>query len=171
MLELILGSLLVIVTGLAVHAIRRLHAAEISLAQTGADLDGARFRLGDDVEVITNLRLDLVGVRADARREAREYVDRAMVYEKMLMEKNRQIANMAERVASLKLVPSVEGGEDMHVEEVIPDKPYSPELYAWINGLADGESRNQAHDFVEIRRAHLIDDEQILRELEEEWDA
>ena len=171
MLELILGSLLVIVTGLAIHATWCLHREMLTNTGYAELIRHQQAQLGGDDGVIVRLHQEVDQIRSDARVEAREYLDRAMHYEKMLTEKNRQISNMAERVASLKLVPSVEGGEDMHVEEVVPEKPYSPELHEWINGLTDSESRNSAHDFVEIRRAHGIFDEVILQELEEEWTA
>jgi hypothetical protein len=142
---------------------------KMALAVESTRADSYRALRVQDKERITALRQHIDLIRADARVEARIYMDRALAYEETISEKNRQISNMAERVASLKLVPGVEGGEDFHVEDVPPEKPYSPELQEWIDGLADAETRNAAHEFVEIRRRHGYFDEVILKDLEDSW--
>jgi len=171
MLTWILVVLLVIALGLNVHVAWLAHKTTLAVvkAQGGTAVAVAQLETVRGVVVMLNDELDRT--QRDSRTEAREYMDRSMTYERLISEKNRQIGNMAERVASLKLVPGTEGGEDMHVEEVIPEKPYSPDLFEWVNGLSGSEVRVKAEDFIAIRRAHHIDDEQILREMEDEWDV
>lgn len=171
MIELILGSLLVIAIGIALAEARRLHVEMLSNAGYVETIRYQDTTVATAFEDVVRLRKEIALIRHDARLEARVYMERALAYEKMIMEKNRQIGNMAERIASLKLVPGagVEGGEDMHVEDIPPEEPYSPELQEWIDGLADSETRNRAHDFVDIRRRNHLSDEQILQDLEDSW--
>ncbi len=121
-------------------------------------------------EYIEDMRDEVARVRSDARYESRDYLDRSVAYERRMSELVRQNQNLAERFASLRLSSGdIEGGEEMFIPEEVPDKPYSVELFEWIERLENSETRNLAHSFVEIRRHAHMDDEQILRELEEEW--
>ncbi len=169
MIELIIGSLVVVIIGIGGYLLWRLHDVEMTNFGYLKTIRYQQAQLDNFSSIIARVNQDIDLIRSDARVEARTYMDRAVVYERTISSKNQQISNMAERVASLKLVPGVEGGEDMHVEDVPPDEPYSPELQEWVDGLRDSESRASARDFVEIRRRNHNSDEQILEDLEESW--
>ena len=139
------------------------HNAEVAVASSSATMDGAFAQLVTDAELIGDVRTELVRVREDARYEAREYMARAVKYENRISELVRQTQSFAERLASLRLAsPDVVGGDDQHIEEVQEEKPYSVELFEWIERLENEETRVLAHDFVRIRRNVHMDDEQKM---------
>ncbi len=143
---------------------------DVVMRKANVTLASATATMRERHNVMVEMRDEMARISSDARYEAREYFDRSVAYEKRMSELVRQNQNLAERIASLRLSSdAVVGGDDMHIDEAVPDKPYSVELFEWIEGLANDETRTLAHDFVLIRRNAHMDDEQILRELEAEW--
>lgn len=104
----------------------------------------------------------------EKRAEGQRYADRVETYEDRISELIRQNQNMAERVASLRLSsPEIAGGDDFHVEDVPPRKPYSADLQAFYDGL-ESAAQIEVEHFIEAGRDRGLEDEQILNELERE---
>lgn len=122
-----------------------------------------------DGKTIEALREEVDLQRAERSNEGEKYMGRAMRYEDRISELIRQNQNLAERIASLRLTEGVTGGEDFHVEEPSTPDPYSPELQELFLGIESEEARTATEEFIEARRAAGVLDEDILREIEDEW--
>jgi hypothetical protein len=86
------------------------------------------------------------------------------------LEASRQNANLAEQLASIRVAhPEAMSESEMHIDEVKPRIPFSPELDRFIGGLVSETAREAATEFADIRRDDGLGDEQILAQLEAEW--
>jgi hypothetical protein len=155
--------------GLLMGAAAMLHRASVEQARLNTALEAAIVRSDEDYERIRQLESELADARAAYKAGGLKYEECLAVANSRWIEAARQNANMAERLAGLKLTGEVEETDTEHIEAVPPPLLLSPELQTYIDGLNTSLVRDSAYEFIETRRRAGMEDEQIMQELEDSW--